>query len=73
MVLDMGNGQGHGWKWELAEVLWHPGAGSAELAYWTQPEVGMGRELLICSPMVPLTAYVSTPTPGPAIQCPHVF
>ncbi|MEJ1287491.1 tuberous sclerosis 2 [Cricetulus griseus] len=38
MVLDMGNGQGHGWKWELAEVLWHPGAGSAELAYWTQPE-----------------------------------
>lgn len=73
MEQGIGNEQGQGWRWELVEALWYPGAGSAELANWTQPEVGIGRELLIGFIMVPLIAYVSTPTPGPAFQCPPVF
>lgn len=38
-----------------------------------QPEVGVGRELQIWSPVVPLMTCVSTPTPGSAFQCPPVF
>lgn len=71
-VVDIGNGQGHGWSGKRLGLR-RLGSGCAELAYWAQPEVGMGRELQIGSPMLPATACVSAPTPGSAFQCPPVL
>lgn len=49
--------------WELAMLSW----------LLAQPEVGVGKEVQIWSPISPLTACVSAPSPGSAFQCPPVF